>query len=259
MSTDRFQFSVPMDVVKSEDEPEDEMRIGGYASTSDEDRQGDVIIQKGLDYSDFVNYGFFNYDHKSDKVLGYPDKDRCHIDKHGFYVEGTLLHGSELAKSIWDTALELKRTNAPRHLGFSIEGKVLSRNSLGKIVKAKIYNVAITYNPVNPNATWDALVKSFTSDPDEIDDFNKSLDAGNDAEPGTGRAIMPESLDSALRTLSYTIGDNDEARKHLAALKSILSGRKDITKSELVLYFQLTRGLSLDKSMSLVDKIIDNM
>ena len=69
MKADDFSFKIPIDLVKS-DGNSDEMRIGGYASTPDEDRQGDEIIQKGLDIQDFVNYGYFNYDHDNEKILG---------------------------------------------------------------------------------------------------------------------------------------------------------------------------------------------
>lgn len=257
---DTFSFYVPMDVVKSEGTSDDEWRIAGYASTDDEDRQGDTIVQKGLDYSDFINYGYFNYDHQSDKIVGYPDANQCRVDKHGFYVQGVLLHNN-LAKSIWDTALELKRTHAPRHPGFSIEGKVVSRNPLGQIVKAKIYNVAITYNPVNPNATWDAVVKSFTSDPDDIDRFDKALSvgyglAGDVGSMSGGSVIDEEDLDSALHNLSYAVGDNKEAQEYLKKLKNALNKRNNLTKSELILYFQLTKGLSRSASSRLVDRLV---
>lgn len=252
MSNDTFSFDLPVDVVKSEGEDKEhpEMRIGGYASTDDDDRQGDVIVQKGLDYSDFVNYGYFNFDHHPDQVLGWPDKGKCHVDSKGFYVEGTLLDGVPLARSMWETALSLKRQHAPRRLGFSVEGKVLQRDEIGKIAKAKIYNVALTYNPVNPEATWDALVKSFTSDEAAVD---KALEAGNTDESRS--PLIPESLESALHTLSYTIGDDERARKALDMLRQALYGNDKLSKSELVLYYQLTKGLSRKQSIGLVNKL----
>lgn len=251
--TDNFSFCLPVDIIKSENPESDEWRIGGYASTSSEDRQGDEIIQKGLDYSDFVNFGWFNYDHDNSKILGYPDKEKCRIDSKGFYVEGTLLKGIELAKNLWNTAIALKKSGAPRKLGFSVEGKVLKRNDLGQIVKAKIYNVAVTANPVNPTCTFDALVKSFTPDQSEIE---KALEAGHG--DGSGSVLIPESLESAFKTLSYAIGDDEESKQHMIALKQKLDKRTEITKSELTLYFQLTKGLSFADSASLVNKIMNS-
>ena len=279
--SDRFSFDIPVDIVKSttgeKDEPE--MRIAGYASTEDEDRQGDSILQKGLDISDFVNFGWFNFDHNNEKILGYPDKTKCKIDSHGFYVEGTLLKGNELAKSMWETAVALRKANAPRHLGFSVEGKVLKRNELGKILKAKVYNVALTYNPVNTSCTWDALVKSFTDNEDELDkaltaghyDANGSdlisEDLGTDIEKRTmekknqnntanGDVDIPDAVDDSFKTLSYIIGNDDKSEQTKKALKKCLEGRDEITKSEYILYLQLTKGLSFKDSASLVNKYI---
>lgn len=255
MGENDFNFTVPMDIVKSEDASNGEMRIGGYASTSMEDRQGDKIIQKGLDYSDFVNFGWLNVDHDNTKIVGYPDKEKCHVDRKGFYVEGILLKGVALAESFYNTAVALKKSGAPRKLGFSVEGKVLKRNDLGQIVKAKIYNIAVTANPVNPSCTFEALCKSFTDNSDEIEDYTqKSLEAGYGDSSGSD--LIPESLDSAFKTLSYVIGNNDEAKKHMDALKSLLRGKTEISKSELTLYFQLTKGLSFEDSVSLVNKVI---
>lgn len=245
-----FSFCLPFDVLKSTNADSDEWRIGGYASTSSEDRQGDEIVQKGLDYDDFVNYGWFNFDHHNDQILGYPDKDKCKIDSHGFYVEGTLLKGVEIAKNMWETALALQKSGANRKLGFSVEGKVLQRNALGKIVKAKIYNVAITPNPVNTSCTWDALVKSFTTDKDDID---KALEAGHG--DASGSAIVPESLESAFKTLSYAIGDDEEAKNHMSELRKKLLNKQDITKSEFILYLQLTKGLSYEASRELAETL----
>ena len=249
-SSDVFSFCLPFDVLKSTDANSDEWRIGGYASTSSEDRQGDEIVQKGLDYDDFVNYGWFNFDHHNDQILGYPDKDKCKIDSHGFYVEGTLLKGVEIAKNMWETALALQKSGANRKLGFSVEGKVLQRNALGKIVKAKIYNVAITPNPVNTSCTWDALVKSFTTNKDDID---KALEAGHG--DASGSAIVPESLESAFKTLSYAIGDDEEAKNHMSELRKKLLNKQDITKSEFILYLQLTKGLSYEASRELAETL----
>lgn len=256
---DCFNFYTPLDIIKSEqgNSDDEEWRIGGYGSTSMEDRQGDEIIQKGIDFEDFVNYGWFNHDHDNTKILGYPDKNKCKIDSKGFYVEGVLLKGVELARTIWETALALKKSGAPRKLGFSVEGKILKRNQLGKIIKAKIYNVAITANPVNPSCTWEALCKSFTDNPEEID---KAMEAGYGVEIGevnSGAAVIPESLDSAFKIIAGVIGDDEQARKNLLELKQRLNKEGQIlTKGEMTLYFQLTKGLSYAESASLVNKLL---
>lgn len=250
MDNDRFNFCLPLDVVKSTDAAVDEWRIGGYASTSSEDRQGDEIIQRGLDISDFINYGWLNYDHNSDIILGYPDKSKCEVNKKGFYVEGTLLKGITQAKNIWETAIALQKSGSDRRLGFSVEGKILKRNESGQIVKAKVYNVAVTPNPVNTDCTWSALVKSFTTN---VDDVNKALEAGHG--DASGSPIIPESLESAFKTLSYAIGDDKEAKLHMDTLKARLIHKQNITKSETILYLQLVKGLSLADANHLYNQV----
>lgn len=249
MDADKFSFYLPLDVVKSGESVTDEWRIGGYASTSSEDRQGDEIIQKGLDISDFVNHGWLNYDHQSDIILGYPDKSKCEINKKGFYVEGTLLKGISQSKNIWETAIALQKSGSDRRLGFSVEGKILKRNDLGQIVKAKVYNVAVTPNPINTECTWDALVKSFTTD---SGDLVKALEAGHG--DANGSPIIPESLEAAFKTLSYAIGDDAESRLHMNTLKARLLHKQDITKSETILYLQLVKGLSFVEATRIYNK-----
>ena len=153
-----FCFSLDMDITKAEG-PEDRRVIRGYASTCDQDRQGESLLQKGLDIQDFVNHGYFNYDHDNSIILGYP-YPTCRVDSNGMWVKGELFKGLPASDKIWDLAVALKKGGAPRKLGFSVEGKVEKREG-SRILKARIYNVAITTNPVNTNCTWDAVVKSF--------------------------------------------------------------------------------------------------
>ena len=245
MGVDEFNFCLPLDVVKSEKGVTDEWRIGGYASTSNEDRQGDEIIQKGLDISDFVNHGWLNYDH-TEVILGYPDKDKCSITQKGFYVEGILLKDISQSKTMWETAIALQKSGSDRRLGFSVEGKILKRNDQGQIVKAKVYNVAVTPNPVNTDCTWNALVKSFTTN---VDDLTKALEAGHG--DANGSPVIPESLEAAFKTLSYAIGDDAESKLHMDTLKARLLHRQDITKGEAILYLQLVKGLSFMEAASI--------
>ena len=243
MEADVFNFTLPMDLIKSR---KDEMRIGGYASTSSQDRDGDEIAMKGLDVSMFLNYGFFNFEHQKDIILGYPDKYRCHFDRKGFYVEGTLIKGIPMAENIYNTAIALAKANAPRKLGFSVEGRILEReDGTDRIIKAQVVNVAITSSPVNATCTWDALVKAM-----DMSDISKPMDTGA-IDP-----ITPESLESAFHTLSYIIGEDEAPVQNLGMLKAALAKKNNLTKPELTLYFQLTKGLSSSESASLVNKLV---
>lgn len=248
---------MPVDIVKSANSKK-EMRIAGFASTPDEDRQGDNIIQTGLDISDFVNYGWLNYDHDNTNILGYPDKAKTKLSKNGFYIEGIFLDSNPLAVKLYDLSVSLQNANAPRKLGFSVEGKILQRDMYQRISRAKVYNVAVTPNPVNPKATWSALVKSFSSS--GISDVSKSCEAGYDVKVGetnSGASLKPESLDRAFRTLAKALGGNEEASKSLNFLKEQICLQKSVDTDDLTLYLQLFKGLSRQDAEILTQKIIN--
>lgn len=239
-----FKFSLDADICKSDEDGEERRIIRGYASTETQDRQEETLVQKGLDISDFVNHGFFNYDHDNRIIMGYP-LEGCRVDKGGFWVEGELLKGIEEADRMWKLAVALKKSNAPRKVGFSVEGKVLEREG-NKILKAKIYNVAITSNPINTTCTWDAVVKSFNGNIEDSISIDKSLEAGYETNPTDmegGSVFRRESLEHDLKNLSYVI-DNDANKK---ILKQKLSTKKSLSQREIIAYLQLTKGWSRNK------------
>lgn len=159
---------------KADAAPEKQRRIGGIASIETKDRQKEVLLQRGLDFSEFVNHGWFNDNHSrnTDDILGYPE-DAQFFNKGdslpngvtakapGHWVEGYLLN-TEKANKIWDLAQSLQST--PRRLGFSVEGKIQKRDALDKsiVAKAIVREVAITKSPVNTDSQMDILVKSLT-------------------------------------------------------------------------------------------------
>ena len=164
--------------------------IGGYVSTSHMDRQGETLIQKGLDFDHFLAKGWFNDNHDTagDSLVGYPTMARLDsLEKghDGWYVEGELLpEGSNpRADSLWKIAQGLKKAGK-RKLGFSVEGSILDRDEKDpKIVrKAQVREVAITRCPVNTKTSLDVLAKS--------------LAVGTPAgEPGSAADLEPEALE----------------------------------------------------------------
>jgi hypothetical protein len=246
--SDLFKFIVNADIDVAKSEKEGRRLIQGYASTPDEDRQGESLVQKGLDISDFVNHGYLNYDHDNSVILGYPTQ-ATHIDDKGLWVEGELLKGIPMADQIWDLALALKKSGAPRRLGFSVEGKVVERQG-NRIVKAKIYNCAITPNPVNTAATWEAVVKSFR--PGE-DGLSKALEAGYATTPETksgGGAFRKEDLEHSVKNLAYHLDDFDawqQVRKNLA-------NGQTISDKELTVFLQLSKGLSRKQALDILSR-----
>lgn len=159
-----FKFEMPIDTWQKAGAEGSARRIGGVISTESKDRQGEVVLQRGLDFSEFLRNGWFNDNHSKDiaGVLGYPVKvEKVQVNgKPAHKVEGYLLEGYEPADRIWKLAQSLQKTG--RRLGFSIEGAVRQRagSNDNVIAEAVVRNVAITHCPVNTDTGLDVLAKS---------------------------------------------------------------------------------------------------
>lgn len=246
MMSDLFKFFVDADIDIEKSDKEGKRIIQGYASTPSQDRQGESLVQKGMDITDFVSHGYLNYDHDNSIILGYPTGN-THIDDRGLWVEGELLKGIPMADQIWDLALALKKSGAPRKLGFSVEGKVIERKGT-TIVKAKIYNCAITPNPVNTEATWEAVVKSFTTE-----GMSKSLEAGYATTPESqtnGGALRQESLLSDIKNLA----ENLDNYNYWSQVRNAMANGGNTTPAEMVVYLQLSKGISKKQALDIVNK-----
>ena len=164
--------------------------IGGTCSTESLDRQDEKVFAKGLDFSEFVNHGFFNDNHRQDTaaILGAPKM--AELRKSRWWTEGNLFTDYEPADRIWNLAKALNKSSTARRLGFSIEGKVVDRGGDNRILKAKIRHVAITNSPVNTDCSWDILAKSFgTLEEMEADTFRRALSAGH-SSPANGGGTL---------------------------------------------------------------------
>lgn len=154
----RFSFDLPMVVFEKGDaEPGKQRRIAGIMSSESRDRQGEIILQRGLDFSDFLANGWFNDNHSkdTDAIVGYPESVRSfsqgQVLPNGMpastnctWVEGYMLTGHPRADNIWTLGQALQATG--RRLGFSVEGNITRRTGSGgnTIAKAKVRNTAIT-------------------------------------------------------------------------------------------------------------------
>lgn len=163
-SIELFSTWLPLGLVKSEEEGR--TKIGGIISTDTVDQQGDMILQEGMDFSYFLDKGYFNYEHKGgvEFIVGAPTKvERVNLDgKQATRVEGYLMTEKPLAKTIIETCVAMEKAQLDRKIGFSVEGQVLTRDPVNPkiITKAKILNVAITSAPVNPDAQLEFLARS---------------------------------------------------------------------------------------------------
>lgn len=224
-----FQFETEVSFFEKAAAPEgQERRIGGIISLETRDKQGEVVLAKGLDCSEFLANGWFNDNHskETDGILGYPDPNSYRIfergemlpDKsvapaRGVWVEGYLLKGdgSERYDRIWKLGKALQKTK--RRLGYSVEGGVIRRMGLDRktIAKARVRNVAITNCPVHGDTRLEVLAKSLSvmeqlgpSDEEKLDALYRALTAGHvppggalgpRTGEGAGQLLIPESLE----------------------------------------------------------------
>lgn len=205
---DKFTFWCPLDIQKAVIDPEtgqEVMRLGGIASTSDEDSDGEFLDPKGFDIKPLINSGMVNWHHQAKgqpaTIIGEPSK--AEIRPEGLYIETDLYPSSAIARDVWDLAQTLEKDSKTRRLGYSIEGKVVKRKSndkkspdYKKIVKAIITGVAITHQPKNPK-TFANIIKG-EIDEDFEDEVEEALDTEN------GKALKKESVDKKLKNQTFS-------------------------------------------------------
>lgn len=162
-----FHFFIPMEKsflekaltssAATESDPKS-WKIGGYASSSDTDLEGESVDPYGIDTSYFLKFGYFNDDHQKGAAhkVGVPTE--AFVDNQGLYVRGYLLKDIPEAQGIYRLMKTLASGSHNRQVGFSVEGKVLEQEG-GKILKCWIKDIAITANPVNTK-TYAELIKS---------------------------------------------------------------------------------------------------
>lgn len=166
-------------------------RIGGIVSTDGLDRQGETLIQEGLDFGPFLKGGWFNDNHDpaTDSLVGYPELAELRElpdGRKGWYVEGFLLKGYERADKLWSLASSLQKSG--RRLGFSVEGGITARDvdDPKRVLKAVVREVAITRCPVNTETSLHVLAKSLAA----------GSSVGNPGTaPGEGFALRTEAVE----------------------------------------------------------------
>lgn len=205
---DKFTFWCPLDIQKSVIDPEtgqEVMRLGGIASTSDEDSDGEFLDPKGFDIRPLINSGMVNWHHQAKgqpaAIIGEPTK--AEIRPEGLYIETDLYPSSQIARDVWELAQTLEKDSKTRRLGYSIEGKVVKRKSNDKkspdykrIVKAIITGVAITHQPKNPK-TFANIIKGEIDDEME-EEVEEALDTEN------GKSLKKESVDKKLKNQTFS-------------------------------------------------------
>lgn len=171
-----FNFFLPLgvdeEIAKSAKKKKDNSRyenmlVRGIASDLTVDTDEEVLDPNGFELSRFTKYGWINYDHRKESPkfnVGEPIDAKIIDNK--LHVQGKLFKNNQLSRDIFDTMLMLEGSGSKRKMGWSIEGKALSRDPQNpkRITKALITNIAITPSPKNHN-TYAEIVKGQYSKP----------------------------------------------------------------------------------------------
>ena len=202
-------------------------------STPDQDREKETVIQKGLNFNPFREHGEFNWNHIAHATVGLPVGEKAIYDEAGWHGNGEIIKGLPIWPG-YDTDMVVQQHNQFKKGGFqrglccSIEGKVTKRSTCGRYIeKADVFNVALTFRPINPNCNVNLLSKAMTHDLPIIngDVFYKDLSIANAApfskEDLEGAASRKKKLDKAtseklvrhLMAKGYSVRD---AARHVA-------------------------------------------
>lgn len=252
--TGKIGLFVPIDleesIKKSNADPSGKSwYVSGYATTPDLDLQDDIVDPTGIDISHLIKHGYINYEHYQGEEykIGVPT-DGTHVDPDiGLYVEAKLYKGNPYAKSMWSLAKNIAESGVDRKLGFSIEGFARARDKNDpRIIKSTyITNVALTANPANPHATWDAFAKSFL--------------AGYGITPDTqtgAAALRTEEFARSLYNLSWALTQDEEVFKTTwKEVGNYLDEMDRYTPESAVLFLQISKGYSRAEAIEKLEKL----
>ena len=255
-----FEFDIPLSFFEKAEAPQGKRRrFGGVISTESSDRQGEVILQRGLNFNPFLKSGWFNDNHDKtmDGILGYPESVKAFKkgDKlpngdtakvTGTWTEGYML-GTTRANKVWELGQALKNTG--RSLGFSVEGNITKRQGrLRKtIAEAVVKNVAITHCPVNLDSRLEILGKSLLAiengsfqDQHDIELIRKALamgaatgirpPEGPTTGEGAGQIITGQSLEHD--------DDDDDDDENQASLFDNAKVKKSLSDGEAIAWMR---------------------
>lgn len=221
MSKD-FKIVVPAEIRKSDD---GEWVVEGIASTASRDRQGEVILQDGIDPTPIdEGRAYFNWDHNRgpENILG-PIDSYKRADGN-FIVKGRLFKNHNKAKAVQEIMSSFGKSDRGR-MGMSVEGKILERDQDGKTIKKCVINaVALTMNPVNQDSYAD-LVKSLTASDLEIHTTENAQPNNTDEKEPT--FTMDEVMQFVKKALSVGSGYAEKPAKDLSGGEALAQEESD--------------------------------
>lgn len=200
---DKFSFWCPVGCIEkaTDENGAPVMRIGGIASTIDEDADGESLDPSGFDIEPLKKSGMVNWHHQAKNspasIIGEPSK--VELRPEGLWIESDLYSSSPMACEVYELAKTLEQNSKTRRLGYSIEGKVLKRASddkksplYKKIQKAVITGVAVTHMPKNPH-TFVNIIKGQIDVDNEQEDFEEDEEKATTTE--SAAPLKKESVD----------------------------------------------------------------
>src|SRR5436190_19490564 len=94
-----FRIWLPdVQFIEKSDDAYNSRQIAGIMTTQRRDRQGEVMVAKGLDFNDFLKSGHFNDNHSQETsaIIGYPESVKFHKSLEDFglpNIEGWSVKG----------------------------------------------------------------------------------------------------------------------------------------------------------------------
>ena len=207
-----FRQWVPFEPVEKSGEENDSMgRIKGIASSEHVDADGEIIIQKGLQWDYFFRHGFVSLEHPLGVLNAVGESVSADIvDLDGTpatEITADLHLSDKVGKAVWDKAKMLKKSGSRRKLGFSIEGEALERDHKNPkvITKARVISVAISAAPKNPLSWFEPIAASMMAmlrKDNSLTDLIGYPDQGQEDEGGMS-TLVPQSIQGVADPATY--------------------------------------------------------
>jgi len=197
--------------IVTKEEGSDELKIVGYASTSDIDRVGDVILPsawKGEGLKDFSSNPIILFNHNYDKPIG--KATSLEIDVKGLKIGATI---SKASGAIYDLIKE--GVLGAFSVGLKVKQAEWNNNNDGlDITEAELLEVSVVSVPANQTSLF-SVAKSF----ENIEDYNKWKKELNVSKDSEGKNLLAdfqkqseESVNLANQSLAGPISASDTQR-----------------------------------------------
>lgn len=158
---------------KAKDTTGDSVKISGFASTSDTDRAGDVILPEAWSKGGVVNYQknpIILFNHNYNKPIG--KATSVTVTDRGLEIDATISKAD-------DTVMQLIKDEvlSTFSVGFMIKDADYIEQTNGLLIKdAELFEVSVVSVPMNQDATF-SLAKSFDSEQDYKEFINQFVES----------------------------------------------------------------------------------